>query len=598
MGGEGCELDRRVALQHAPITSSRTSETGRTSIRGCWSIRAAIAAGVNVTFKILYNDAVAMTGGQSMDGPLSVPIITRQMEAEGARRIAVVTDEPEKYGARSGLAPAVAVHHRRELDAVQRAFREIPGVTVIVYDQTCAAEKRRRRKRGKYPGPAPARVHQPRGVRRVRRLRREVELRRGGPRRDRVRAQARHRPVVVQQGFLLRRGVLPELRHRARRRPCARVPVSRATAPSCPHCPSRRSRGLDRPYEIIVTGVGGTGVITIGALLGMAAIWSRRDARCSIRPVSRRRAGAVVSHVRIARQPGDITTTRIANGAADLVLGCDVVVTAGADTRATMRAGKTAVVVNTQETMTGDFTRNADLAFPAEALMRGIERAAGSGYVERVDATRISTALTAMPSRPTCSCSATRGRRAASPLSRAAVERAIAINGVAVEMNLSAFDWGRRTAAERDAVERRVAPSTALARHRAGRRLEYRGGAAAGARDPGIGDRAAGGVPGGLPGCDVRRPLPCLRRAGAGSRALACEGDARARGGGGPRLLQASRVQGRVRSRASARRAGVRRGSKPSSRATTRWNSTLPHHCSLAVIRTPANPARRATARG
>ena len=186
---------------------------------GLLSIRAAIAADVNVTFKILHNDAVAMTGGQPMDGPLDVPIITRQMQAEGARRIVVVTDEPEKYGSRSGLAPGTVVHHRRKLDAVQRMLRDVAGVTVLVYDQTCAAEKRRRRKRGKYPRPAPACLHQPRGVRGVRRLRGEVELRRRRSAGDGARAQARHRPVGVQQGLLLRRGVLPELRHRARRAP-------------------------------------------------------------------------------------------------------------------------------------------------------------------------------------------------------------------------------------------------------------------------------------------------------------------------------------------------------------------------------------------
>ena len=223
-------------------TSSRTSGTGPTSIRDLLSIRAAIAADVNVTFKILYNDAVAMTGGQPMDGPLTVPAITRQMEAEGARRIAVVTDEPEKYGVRSGLARGTTVYHRRGLDAVQRAFREIAGVTVIVYDQTCAAEKRRRRKRGKYPDPPRRAFINPAvcegcgdcGVR--------VELRGGGARGDRVRKEARHRPVVVQQGLLLRRGVLPELRHRARRPPAQGAPAYRARAPRCPRCRNPRFR--------------------------------------------------------------------------------------------------------------------------------------------------------------------------------------------------------------------------------------------------------------------------------------------------------------------------------------------------------------------
>ena len=176
------------------------------------------------------------------------------------------------------------------------------------------------------------------------------------------------------------------------------------------------------------------------------------------------KGGAVVSHVRIAGRPDDITTTRIANGAADLVLGCDVVVTAGADTRATMQSGRTAVVVNTQETMTGDFTRNADLVFPAEALMRGIERAAGTRRVERVDATRLATALTGDAIATNLFMLGYAWQKGRIPLSRAAIERAIEINGVAVKMNLSAFDWGRRTAVERDVVERRAGPGFASSR--------------------------------------------------------------------------------------------------------------------------------------
>ena len=430
---------------------------------GLLSIRAAIAAGVNVTFKILYNDAVAMTGGQPMDGPLSVPIITRQMEAEGARRIAVVTDEPEKYGARSGLAPAVAVHHRRELDAVQRAFREIPGVTVIVYDQTCAAEKRRRRKRGKYPDPPQRAFINPAvcegcgdcGVKSNCVAVVPVETEFG--RKRAIDQSSCNKDFSCVEGFCPSFVTV----HGGALRKGAGVARDGAELPALPEPSLPR---LDRPYEIIVTGVGGTGVITIGALLGMAAHLESKGCSVLDQTGLAQKGGAVVSHVRIARQPGDITTTRIANGAADLVLGCDVVVTAGADTRATMRAGKTAVVVNTQETMTGDFTRNADLAFPAEALMRGIERAAGPGYVERVDATRISTALTGDAIATNLFMLGYAWQKGRIPLSRAAVERAIAINGVAVEMNLSAFDWGRRTAAEPDAVERRIAPSTALAR--------------------------------------------------------------------------------------------------------------------------------------
>ena len=438
---------------------------------GLLSIRAAIAAGVNVTFKILYNDAVAMTGGQPMDGPLTVPIVTRQMHAEGARRIVVVTDEPEKFGARSGLAPGTAVHHRRELDAVQRSLREIAGVTVLVYDQTCAAEKRRRRKRGRYPDPPRRAFINPAvcegcgdcGVKSN--CVAVVPLETGLGRKRAIDQSSCNKDFSCVEGFCpsfvtvhggtLRKGSGVS-------RDGAALPV--LCEPALP--------GLERPYEIIVTGVGGTGVITIGALLGMAAHLESKGCSVLDQTGLAQKGGAVVSHVRIAARPGDITTTRIAAGAADLVLGCDVVVTAGADTRATMRAGKTAVVVNTQETMTGDFTRDADLVFPADALMRGIERAAGPRRVDRVDATRIATALTGDAIATNLLMLGYGWQKGHIPLSAAAIERAIEINGVAVKMNLSAFDWGRRTAADRDAVERQASPGVEVAPPRERETLE------------------------------------------------------------------------------------------------------------------------------
>ena len=427
---------------------------------GLLSIRAAIAADVNVTFKILYNDAVAMTGGQPMDGPLTVPVITRQMQAEGARRIAVVTDEPEKYGARSGLAPGTAVYHRRELDAVQRAFREVAGVTVIVYDQTCAAEKRRRRKRGKFPDPPRRAFINPAvcegcgdcGVKSNCVAVVPVETEFG--RKRAIDQSSCNKDFSCVEGFCPSFVTV----HGGRLRKGAGVSREDAPLPALPEPPLP---GLDRPCEIIVTGVGGTGVITIGALLGMAAHLESKGCSVLDQTGLAQKGGAVVSHVRIAARPGDVTTTRVANGAADLVLGCDMVVTAGADTRATMRAGKTAVVVNSHETMTGDFTRDADLLFPAESLMRGIERAAGARQVERVDATRLATALTGDAIATNLFMLGHAWQKGHIPLSRAAIERAIEINGVAVEMNLAAFDWGRRAAADRAAVERRAAPGAA-----------------------------------------------------------------------------------------------------------------------------------------
>ncbi|MDD9984302.1 MAG: indolepyruvate ferredoxin oxidoreductase family protein [Gammaproteobacteria bacterium] len=438
---------------------------------GLLSIRAAIAADVNITFKILYNDAVAMTGGQQVDGSLTVPAITRQVQAEGARRIVVVTDEPEKYGSRSGLAPGTTVHHRSELDAAQRMLRDIAGVTVLVYDQTCAAEKRRRRKRGRYPDPPRRAFINPAvcegcgdcGVKSncVAVVPFETEF----GRKRAIDQSACNKDFSCVEGFCpsfvtvhggsLRRG----------------TGVSRDGAPM-PEPPEPALPRLDRPYEIIVTGVGGTGVITIGALLGMAAHLESKGCSVLDQTGLAQKGGAVVSHVRIAARPDGITTTRIANGAAHLVLGCDVVVTAGADTRAAMRTGRTAVVVNTQETMTGDFTRDADLVFPADALMRGIERAAGARQVDRVDATRIATALVGDAIATNMFILGYAWQKGRIPLSREAIRRAIEINAVAVESNLSAFDWGRRTAADRDAVERRAGSGVEVAPPRKRESLE------------------------------------------------------------------------------------------------------------------------------
>ena len=578
---------------------------------GLLSIRAAIAADVNVTFKILYNDAVAMTGGQPMDGPLTVPVITRQMQAEGARRIAVVTDEPEKYGARSGLARGTAVYHRRELDAVQRTLREVAGVTVIVYDQTCAAEKRRRRKRGKYPDPPRRAFINPAvcegcgdcGVKSNCVAVVPVETEFG--RKRAIDQSSCNKDFSCVEGFCPSFVTV----HGGRLRKGAGVSREGAPLPALPEPPLP---GLDRPYEIIVTGVGGTGVITIGALLGMAAHLESKGCSVLDQTGLAQKGGAVVSHVRIAARPGDVTTTRIANGAADLVLGCDMVVTAGADTRATMRAGKTAVVVNSHETMTGDFTRDADLLFPAESLMRGIERAAGARQVERVDATRLATALTGDAIATNLFMLGHAWQKGHIPLSRAAIERAIEINGVAVEMNLAAFDWGRRAAAERDAVERRAAPGAAAGIEVAppiegGSSPAHPPGAAPGIevappreretleslierraafltdyQDAAYADRYRGFVEGGCgrPSARVRRGCAGWRRPWPAATS------------------SSSPTRTSTRSPACTARRSSGGGWRRRSRGAGHWNSISPRRCSPAATPPPASPARRATARG
>ena len=583
MGGEGASWIGEAKFSRRGHVFQNIGD-GTYFHSGLLSIRAAIAADVNVTFKILYNDAVAMTGGQPMDGPLTVPVVTRQMQAEGARRIVVVTDEPEKYGARSGLAPGTAVHHRRELDAVQRMLRDIAGVTVLVYDQTCAAEKRRRRKRGKYPDPPRRAFINPAvcegcgdcGVKSncvaVAPLETEFGRKRAidqsACNKDFSCVEGFCPSFVTVHGGTLRKG----------------TGASRDGA-ALPPLPEPALPGLDRPYEIIVTGVGGTGVITIGALLGMAAHLESKGCSVLDQTGLAQKGGAVVSHVRIAARPDDITTTRIANGAADLVLGCDVVVTAGADTRATMRTGKTAVVVNTQETMTGEFTRNADLLFPADALMRGIERAAGARQVDRVDATRIATALTGDAIATNMFMLGYAWQKGRIPLSAAAVERAIEINGVAVVSNLSAFDWGRRAAADRDAVVRRVAPGVEVApprkreslesvvARRAEFLVEYQDAAYAGRY----------------------RALVERVRAAERARAKGMRGLADAVAHGYFKLLAYKDEYEVARLHASPE---FRRRLEVTFEGSYTWSSTSRLRCSRDATRPPASPARRATARG
>ncbi len=429
---------------------------------GLMAIRAAIAANTNITFKILYNDAVAMTGGQPMDGPLTVDRITRQMHSEGARRIVVVSDEPEKYRGKADFAPGVSVHHRDALDAVQRELREIEGVTVLVYDQTCAAEKRRRRKRGKYPDP-PKRVFindlvcegcGDCGVKSncVAVVPLETEL----GRKRAIDQSACNKDYSCLNGFC------PSFITVHGGQPRKGLATTENDDPQLPPLPEPSTVPLDRPFNIVVTGVGGTGVITIGALLGMAAHLENKG--CSILDQTglAQKGGAVVSHVRVAKAPDDITATRIASGAADLVLGCDILVAGGRDALSTMRPGCTRAVMNAHQTMTGDFTRNADLVFPDDSLKSAIESAVGGGDAYFIEATRLATALMGDAIATNLFMLGYAYQKGFVPLSAASIDRAIELNGVAAEMNKQAFLWGRRAAADLHRVNKIAFPGAVV----------------------------------------------------------------------------------------------------------------------------------------
>jgi indolepyruvate ferredoxin oxidoreductase len=444
MGAEGANW-----IGEAPFSSRdhvfQNIGDGTYNHSGYMAIRAARAAGVNVTYKILYNDAVAMTGGQRNDGDLTVDQIARQVAAEGASRVAVVTDEPEKYPSSVQWPAGTTIHHRSELDAVQKALRQVPGLTVLVYDQTCAAEKRRRRKRGRYPDPA-KRVF-------INELVCEgcgdcglksncvavtpVETEFG--RKRRIDQSACNKDFSCLEGFCPSFVTVEggRLRHGG-------TEGSRPPAPSA--LPDPTIPELDRTYAIMVTGVGGTGVVTIGALIGMAAHLEGKG--CGVIDMAglAQKGGAVLTHLKLAPCPEGVHAIRVAAGEADLVLGCDMVVAGSRKVLASITPGHTRIVLNTHEAYPGEITRDADFRLPVERLRRTIADRAGAERVDMLDATAAATAMLGDAILANVFMLGFAWQRGTIPVSREAIERAIELNGVSVERNLAAFHWGRMAA--------------------------------------------------------------------------------------------------------------------------------------------------------
>ena len=325
---------------------------------GLLAVRAAISSKANITYKILYNDAVAMTGGQPVDGVLTVPQITHQLASEGAKKIVIVTDEPEKYDSQKALlAPGVTIHHRDQLDDVQRELREIEGTTILIYDQTCATEKRRRRKRGTYPDPAKRvvindAVCEGCGDCSVQSNCLSVE-----PLETEFGTKRQINQSSCNKDFSCVKGFCPSfvtVEGGQLKKPKA-VSVD---GNALPPIPEPTLPDIDRAYGVLVTGVGGTGVVTIGALLGMAAHLENKGVTVLDVTGLAQKGGAVMSHVQISHAPTDIHATRIAMGEADLVIGCDAIVTAGDECTSRMRHDTTRVVVNSAQTPTAEFIKN------------------------------------------------------------------------------------------------------------------------------------------------------------------------------------------------------------------------------------------------
>jgi indolepyruvate ferredoxin oxidoreductase len=412
-----------------------------------------------MTYKILYNDAVAMTGGQPIDGTISVPMIARQMAAEGVQRIAVVTEDLSRYADRSQLPPAVTLHERGDLEAVQRELRACPGVSVLIYDQTCAAEKRRRRKKGEYPQPK-QRVFINEAVCEgcgdcgvqsncTSILPLETEF----GRKRAIDQSSCNQDYSCLKGFcpsfVTVEGATPR-----KSRAAMRAGSEELTPIPEPSLPTLQSA----PYNILITGIGGTGVITIGALLGMAGHLEGKGVSALDMTGMSQKNGAVTSHVRIAHQPADIQAQRIATGEADLILGCDMLTAGALDAISKTRPGRTVAVINTHQQPPGPFARDRDWQFPAEQIRALIEESVG-GRAYFIDATRLATALLGDSIAANLFMLGFAFQNGLIPLQEASIARAIELNGVSVEANKQAFLWGRRAAIDPDQVQRIALPA-------------------------------------------------------------------------------------------------------------------------------------------
>jgi indolepyruvate ferredoxin oxidoreductase len=458
MGGEGASW-----MGEAPFVKTRhvfqNIGDGTYFHSGFLAVRATIASGVNVTYKILYNDAVAMTGGQHIDGNLAPAQIARELLAEGVKKVEVVTDEPEKYPAGT-FPPEVRISHRDDYDKVQREIREIEGTTVIIYDQTCASEKRRRRKRNAYPDPAKRAFINDLvcegcgdcGVQSNCVSVTPLETEFG--RKRRIDQSSCNKDYSCVKGFC---PSFVTVHGGGVRKGKGASQGDRTDAPF-PVLPEPAQPALDQPYGILVTGVGGTGVVTIGAILGMAAHLENKGFSSLDMAGLAQKGGAVWSHLQVAEHPCDIKTVRLGSGGAQVVLGCDLVVSASQKTMDTTRNGGTRMLVNTHQQMTGDFTRNANFIFPAQSLKRTIAKGVGEQNAEFVEATRLATALMGDSIATNMFMLGFAYQRGLIPVSAQAIEKAIELNGAAVRMNQAAFLWGRRMAVDAQAVERLVAP--------------------------------------------------------------------------------------------------------------------------------------------
>ncbi len=463
MGGEGASWLGQAPFTDTPHVFANMGD-GTYVHSGVLAIRAAVAAGVTMTIKILFNDAVAMTGGQPMDGGLTVARLTRQLAAEGVDAIVVVTDRRVGgHAARARYAPGTELVGRDRLAEVQERLTRRRGVSVLVFDQTCAAEVRRRRRRGLAP-PPPRRlvIH-------------EAVCEGCGDCSTRSNCLSVV-PVDTEYGtkreidqascnadLACADGMCPSFVSVDGGRPRrASVAVERDPSPAPPD-PQQATAPLAAPVNLLICGVGGTGVVTVANLIGLAAHFDGRGATVLDQTGLAQKGGAVTSHVRIAADPADLAAVRLGIGEADVVLGADPVVTAALEWRSRIASGRTRVILNARELPTAAFVRDPGARVPVDDLIAALRADAGAERVETIDAGGVAAHLAGDPIATNLVLLGAAWQRGLIPVSHRSLMRAIALNGVEISLNQQAFAWGRRLAATPEAVRVRLDAAVAAA---------------------------------------------------------------------------------------------------------------------------------------
>ena len=465
MGGEGVDWVSHSRFTRTPHVFQNLGD-GTYYHSGYLAIRQAVAAKANITYKILYNDAVAMTGGQPVDGVISVDAIARQVDSEGVHVLAIVSDDIGKFKAIKNRFPTIAKFYpREEMDAVQRQLREVSGVSVLIYEQTCAAEKRRRRKRGDMVEPA-------------RRLMIHEGVCEGC---GDCGVQSNCVAVLPQETTWGRKRKIDQT-HCNKDYSCANgfcpsfvsvhgASLRRTTGASpeslqqfmaqASRLPDAHPRSTDSPWDLLVTGVGGTGVVTVGAVIAMAAHLEGQHASVLDFMGFAQKGGAVLSFVRIAPTQQLLNQVRIDTQQADAVLACDAVVAASPEALQTIRHGRTRVVVNMHETPVADAVRDPDAQLQTDLLVDKLRFSAGDAQVETFDAQALAQHVLGDTLAANILAMGYAWQRGLVPVTLAALEQAIRLNNVAVDTNLLAFTVGRLAAADPMSLNRPAEPEAA-----------------------------------------------------------------------------------------------------------------------------------------